>query len=209
MDRRNNHDPNMARASPDPDRPRRLAGFRRPPARTRTVTLILEAGLRVRLNTPDNPYLHGHPGVVKELTPYGAVVATEAAATGQYRAFPHELDPIDFDPPTAHAVTHSGNQAQAMVAAVEQSNPPEVVEYTSAKTSPDGVTKEAPAPSAVREQAHRRAMVATRAAAARKAKETDVMSPTGNACADCGNFRMVRSGACEVCLDCGASGGCS
>jgi hypothetical protein len=192
MDRRNNHDPNMARASPDPDRPRRLAGFRRPPARTRTVTLILEAGLRVRLNTPDNPYLHGHPGVVKELTPYGAVVATSAAASGQYRAFPHEMDPIDFDPPAAPAEV-----SQPVGTAVEAVDTASVVE-----------AKVAPAPSAVRDQARRRALVATRAAAARKAKETDIMSPTGNMCDRCGSMRMVRSGACEVCLDCGESGGC-
>lgn len=180
-----NSNPNSARASPDPDRPRRVGGFRRPPVRTRTVTLILEAGLRVRLNTPNNPYLHGHPGVVKELTPYGAVVATSAAASGQYRAFPHELDPIDFDPPVPPMEAEVTGPTATMM--------------TASPAMP------APAPSAVREQAHRHRAAA---AAARRAKETDVMSPTGNICARCGSCRMVRSGACEVCLDCGESGGC-
>jgi len=33
---------------------------------------------------------------------------------------------------------------------------------------------------------------------------------TGNACSECGNMRMVRTGVCETCLDCGSSsGGCS
>jgi len=32
---------------------------------------------------------------------------------------------------------------------------------------------------------------------------------TGDICADCGGARMVRSGACEVCSDCGATSGCS
>lgn len=32
---------------------------------------------------------------------------------------------------------------------------------------------------------------------------------TGDICTHCGNGRMVRSGACSKCLDCGESGGCS
>jgi ribonucleoside-diphosphate reductase alpha chain len=34
---------------------------------------------------------------------------------------------------------------------------------------------------------------------------------TGNSCQnqDCGSMRMVVSGHCEVCLDCGSSSGCS
>ena len=37
------------------------------------------------------------------------------------------------------------------------------------------------------------------------------MGYTGNACQneDCGSTRMVISGHCEVCLDCGTSSGCS
>lgn len=31
---------------------------------------------------------------------------------------------------------------------------------------------------------------------------------TGNMCEACGNFRMVRTGTCETCLDCGNAGGC-
>jgi hypothetical protein len=32
---------------------------------------------------------------------------------------------------------------------------------------------------------------------------------TGNLCPSCGGCRMVRSGACEKCEDCGSSSGCS
>jgi hypothetical protein len=31
---------------------------------------------------------------------------------------------------------------------------------------------------------------------------------TGDCCSGCGNFRVVRTGNCATCLDCGASGGC-
>jgi hypothetical protein len=31
---------------------------------------------------------------------------------------------------------------------------------------------------------------------------------TGSMCGECGNFRMVRTGTCETCLDCYATGGC-
>lgn len=32
---------------------------------------------------------------------------------------------------------------------------------------------------------------------------------TGNICDACGGLRMVRTGVCETCQDCGASNGCS
>ncbi len=32
---------------------------------------------------------------------------------------------------------------------------------------------------------------------------------TGSMCAGCGSFKMKRNGSCEVCLDCGATSGCS
>ncbi len=32
---------------------------------------------------------------------------------------------------------------------------------------------------------------------------------TGNFCPDCGSARMVRSGTCETCQECGANTGCS
>ena len=31
---------------------------------------------------------------------------------------------------------------------------------------------------------------------------------TGMMCGDCGSHRMVRTGSCETCQDCGAAGGC-
>ena len=32
---------------------------------------------------------------------------------------------------------------------------------------------------------------------------------TGSMCGGCGSFKLKRNGACEVCLDCGATSGCS
>lgn len=32
---------------------------------------------------------------------------------------------------------------------------------------------------------------------------------TGSMCSGCGSFKMKRNGSCEVCLDCGATSGCS
>ena len=33
---------------------------------------------------------------------------------------------------------------------------------------------------------------------------------TGDLCSECGNSRMIRSGTCQLCLDCGSTnGGCS
>ncbi len=32
---------------------------------------------------------------------------------------------------------------------------------------------------------------------------------TGNFCPDCGSARMIRTGTCETCQDCGANTGCS
>ena len=32
---------------------------------------------------------------------------------------------------------------------------------------------------------------------------------TGSMCASCGSVSMKRSGACELCVECGTSSGCS
>ena len=32
---------------------------------------------------------------------------------------------------------------------------------------------------------------------------------TGSICGGCGSMKMKRNGSCEVCLDCGATSGCS
>lgn len=34
-------------------------------------------------------------------------------------------------------------------------------------------------------------------------------APTGDACRECGNFALVRTGHCETCQACGATTGCS
>jgi len=35
------------------------------------------------------------------------------------------------------------------------------------------------------------------------------MGYTGNMCSTCGGVRMIRTGVCECCQDCGTSAGCS
>lgn len=32
---------------------------------------------------------------------------------------------------------------------------------------------------------------------------------TGDACPDCGNFKMVQNGTCKKCMECGSTTGCS
>lgn len=32
---------------------------------------------------------------------------------------------------------------------------------------------------------------------------------TGSMCGGCGSFKLKRNGSCEVCMDCGATSGCS
>lgn len=96
-----------------------------------TATAQLTVGSKVKLNTPDNPRLHGQFGTVRELTEWGAHVTTAAAAARTYRAGWDEMVPV-----------------------------------------------------------------------------AEGQGYTGDACECCGGFRMVRSGACAVCLDCGTSGGC-
>jgi hypothetical protein len=54
---------------------------------------VLNVGDRVRLNVPLNARLHGAAAVVREVTAYGARVATAAAATGEFRALASEVVP--------------------------------------------------------------------------------------------------------------------
>lgn len=194
MDHRN-HDPGKARASPDSSQSQRLRGFRRPPVRA--VTMTVQTGSLVRLNTPDNPRLHGALARVVEMTAYGARVATAAAGTGEFRAYPEEMEPADFNPPTEREEAEVPGNPD--VSPPDLAGPPKVAGGMSAQmmTSSPAITY--PPPTAVREQARRHRQ---------PSRETDIMSPTGNVCATCGSCRMVRSGACEVCLDCGTSGGC-
>ncbi len=42
-----------------------------------------------------------------------------------------------------------------------------------------------------------------------KVAEAKMQGYTGSACSGCGSFKMKRNGSCEVCLDCGATSGCS
>ena len=48
-------------------------------------------GDRIILVTPDNARLDGQPGVIAEMTPWGAHVDTPAAATGRFRALYEEM----------------------------------------------------------------------------------------------------------------------
>ena len=97
----------------------------------------MKPGDHVRLVTPDNPRLHGAAAVVVELRPWGALVRTAAAATGQFRALFGEMAPAE----------QNGNGWQP--------------EYT------------------------------------------------GDECDLCGSSRMIRSGVCSTCQDCGTTSGCS
>lgn len=36
-----------------------------------------------------------------------------------------------------------------------------------------------------------------------------ILRPSGEACRECGNFNLVRSGTCMTCQDCGTTTGCS
>ncbi|MBI3332281.1 vitamin B12-dependent ribonucleotide reductase [Candidatus Peregrinibacteria bacterium] len=42
-----------------------------------------------------------------------------------------------------------------------------------------------------------------------KLEQAKLQGFTGSACSGCGSFKMKRNGSCEVCLDCGATSGCS
>lgn len=187
MDYRN-HDPGKARASPEGPPPYKGRGYRRPPVRA--VTMTVQTGSLVRLNTPDNPRLHGALARVIEMTAYGARVATAAAGTGEFRAYPEEMDPADFNPPS---------EREEAALRVSQGVPPPTPSGVAGQALAVGPAVPYPPPTAVRNQARRHRQ---------PPRETDILSPTGNVCDNCGSFRMVRSGACEVCLECGTSGGC-
>src|SRR3989344_4219384 len=57
-----------------------------------------------------------------------------------------------------------------------------------------------------KEMAHATSQVA---AAPSKAEQAKLQGFTGSLCSGCGSFKMKRNGSCEVCLDCGATSGCS
>lgn len=42
-----------------------------------------------------------------------------------------------------------------------------------------------------------------------KAEQAKLQGYTGSVCGGCGSLKMKRNGSCEVCLDCGATSGCS
>ncbi len=46
-------------------------------------------------------------------------------------------------------------------------------------------------------------------AASSKTQQAKLQGFTGSLCSGCGSFKMKRNGSCEVCLDCGATSGCS
>ena len=50
---------------------------------------------------------------------------------------------------------------------------------------------------------------ATVESAQTKLEQAKLQGFTGSACSGCGSFKMKRNGSCEVCLDCGATSGCS
>lgn len=48
-------------------------------------------GDKVVLNVPENPFVNGRRGVIKEVKDWGVFVATDAAATGEFRALWAEI----------------------------------------------------------------------------------------------------------------------
>ena len=53
------------------------------------------------------------------------------------------------------------------------------------------------------------AVAASETAVASSAEAAKQQGYTGSACSGCGSMKMKRNGSCEVCLDCGATSGCS
>jgi hypothetical protein len=68
----------------------------------------IEVGMRVRINDPGNSRLHGQPGVVERLEPWGAHLQMPAAASGRYRAVFEEMDP-DIKGELSVSVEYTGN----------------------------------------------------------------------------------------------------
>lgn len=67
-------------------------------------------GAKVRLYVPENPRLHDQPGVVAAVTDWGAVVQTDAAATGLFRALHSEMIPYQPTPTVvARDMGYTGN----------------------------------------------------------------------------------------------------
>lgn len=56
-----------------------------------SVKVVIQRGDQVILNVPENKRLHGAVAIVKEVTDWGAYVATNAAATGEFRALQEEM----------------------------------------------------------------------------------------------------------------------
>lgn len=171
------------------------------PTGRKVVTMTLGTGSSVRLNTPHNPRLHGSIATVEALTEWGAHVLTPAATTGRYRASDHEMEPLDGPPDSL-----SGGKTEPVTENVSDGAPDGVLVENAVPLLPIGAKPVSKAMAAGKVNA---AVVGSQTAKRyRPAPATDVLSPTGNPCGKCGSMRCVRSGACEVCLDCGESGGC-
>lgn len=79
----------------------------------------LREGEKVRLRTPDNPRLDGAAAVVVRPEPWGAHVATEAAATGRFRALFSEMEllVVNAGAVTTRSVAAGGQRADSLGAA--------------------------------------------------------------------------------------------
>jgi hypothetical protein len=147
--------------------------------------MLIKPGTAVKLNTPDNLQLHGAPGVVEVLMPWGAFVKTEAAATGEFRALYSEMI-VEGDPELLAA-----NQEAALL------------------DTPVGLKVPLPA---VAKQQNGHQQPGRGEGRARKGSSPPPpvrqAGYTGDVCDTCGGARMVRAGTCTRCEDCGTSGGC-
>lgn len=170
---------------------------RRRPTPVRAVTMIVEVGTRVRLNTPDNPRLHGAEATVVTMEQWGAHVNTPAAATHCFRAVWEEMEPLDYQP-AGQPGTATKEIPPLIPHPVAVESPPGVIAGINSSNSNGAEGYNRPTS---------RGVLAT-SSTARRAKDTDILNPTGEICARCQGVRMVRSGSCLTCLDCGESGGC-
>jgi hypothetical protein len=70
-------------------------------------------GDTVRLVTPDNPRLDGAAATVSLVTDWGALVLTDAAGSGQYRALWSELEALEPAAVGAKAAHANGHASRA------------------------------------------------------------------------------------------------
>lgn len=70
---------------------------------------MFQRGTPVRLNTPDNPRLHGATGIVEKLEEWGATVKVKASGSGEFRALWQEMTPEPTEPTRVNGAGYTGD----------------------------------------------------------------------------------------------------